>query len=170
FDTELSAIRKAFPQVNDIAARPEYDLRTVVVAVRAGTALEANWNKGEPVTGEEALDALSREFAPEEIKPLGSPVETMPAYFTVRFGQSLNMVKLAERLKAASGNITAASADFTSGDGSDITRSGDGSRRYVFSRGSGDCPSGCIRRHLYDFAVSPGGEVTLTREEDGPTD
>ncbi len=171
FDADLSAVRRTFPQVGDITALSEYGLRTVVVAVRAGTAWEDNWRRGEPTTGEPALDALLAEFAPEQIRALGGAIETMPAYFTVRFGQSLNMVKLAERLKAASANITAANPDYAAGDGNNIVRvantPGDGSRRYVFSRGSGDCPAGCIDRYSYAFAVSANGEtVTLLREYD----
>jgi hypothetical protein len=174
FDSEMAVIRRTFPQVNDIAARPDYDLRTVVVAVRAGTSWESNWNRGNATTGEAALDGLLNEFAPEAIQLLGSPVETMPAYYTLRFGQSLNMVKLAERLNAASPNIIAADPNYIAGDGNNITTAngaGDGRRRYVFSRGSGDCPAGCINRYSYEFAVAPGAATaTLIKESDGQTE
>ncbi|MBC8138339.1 MAG: hypothetical protein H8F28_20875 [Fibrella sp.] len=170
FDAELSVVRRSFPQVNDITALSEYDLRTVLVAVQFGTSWIPNWETGNVTTGEEALDNLLREFAPEEIQSLGNPIKSRPAYFQLRFGQSLNMVKLAERLKAASLNVVVADPNYTAGDGNNIKRmsgSGGGSHRYVFSRGSGDCPAGCINRYAYEFAMSQDGKTaTLIKEED----
>ncbi|HEX4896788.1 MAG TPA: hypothetical protein VFV53_00355 [Candidatus Limnocylindrales bacterium] len=34
--------------------------------------------------------------------------------------------------------------------------------------GWGDCPSGCINSHVWDFEVSPDGEVTLLGESGDP--
>ena len=34
--------------------------------------------------------------------------------------------------------------------------------------GWGDCPSGCIEKHFWDFAVAPDGTVTLKGERGDP--
>ena len=166
-DADLQTIRTAFPQVAGISARSPYDLHTVVVAVPSSAPFVRNWLAGNAATGEPALDALLTEFAPEGIQSLGVPVEGGTAYFTLRFAQSLNMVKLAERLRGASVTITAADPNYLVGGGNDILRDkATGNREYVFSRGSGDCLAGCINRHSFVFGVSESGAASLLREED----
>jgi hypothetical protein len=44
----------------------------------------------------------------------------------------------------------------------------EGGYQVTFTIGWGDCPAGCINRHVWTFAVSPGGEVALIGEEGPP--
>ncbi len=165
YDNDLSVIRATYPTVRNIEARPDYDLRTVVAVVRAGTTVAKSWSTNEIVTGEPALDTLLTEFAPESIEQLGATTESGSAYFTLKFGQSLNMVKLAERLRGSSANIVASDPNYTAGDGDNIVSSI--AHQYVFSRGSGDCPAGCINRHTWQFTISDDGKsATLVKESD----
>ena len=158
-DADLSLIYTTSPDVADITAFPQHDLRSVVVSVRGDSPWLSRWTAGNATTGEPTIDALLTEFAPESIVPLGAFDGTSAAYFTVRFGQSLNVVKLAERLKNASPNIVAADPNYTAGDGNNIKRVAGMSRRYEFSRGSGDCPAGCINRDTWYFDVSADGKT-----------
>ena len=165
-DADLAVVRGTFPYVAEITAFPQHDLRSVLVAVRGDAPWLNNWTAGNPTTGEAMLDALLTEFAPETITSLGTFDGASAAYFTVRFGQSLNMVKLAERLRNVSANIVAADPNGTVGDGDNIKRlAGSPNRRYEWSRGSGDCPAGCINRDTWYFDVSADGRtVTLVSE------
>ncbi|MBC8141082.1 MAG: hypothetical protein H7Y38_06540 [Armatimonadetes bacterium] len=164
-DVDLAAIRRAYPQVATIEARPEYDLRTVLVAIPPTAPFLQNWLRGETATGDAGIDALLTEFAPESVESVGSPIEGGTYYFTLKFGQSLNMVKLAERLRAASAVIVAADPNRFAGDGDDIVRDdAAGKKRYIWSRGSGDCPAGCINRYSYTFEIAADGTVILVRE------
>ena len=170
-DVDLAAIRRAYPQVANIEARPEYDLHTVLVAVSPTASFLRNWLAGNAATGEAALDAVLTEFVPEKIEAVGTPAEGGTYYFMFRFGQSLNMVKLAERLRGISSTIVAADPNYIAGGGDNIIRGGAaGNSEYVFSRGSGDCPAGCINRHSFVFDIAEGGAVTLVREEDNTPD
>lgn len=164
-EADMAAIRKAYPQVATIEARPNYDLRTVLVAVSPTAPFLKHWLNDNVATGDAGIDALLTEFAPESVKPVGSPMEGGTHYFALKFEQSLNMAKLAGRLNSASPAIVAADPNYTAGDGDDIRRGGDtGKSQYIWSRRSGDCPAGCINRYSYTFEIAGDGAVTLVRE------
>lgn len=170
YDADLAVIRATFPQVKDIQARSDYDAHTIVVAVLPNAPWLSKWTAGNVTTGEAALDALLTEFAPDSVLPIGSAAPAAPAYFTLHFGQSLNMVKLAERVQAASTSISAATPNYTVGASENIKNPKDVNstrHRYLFSRGSGDCQAGCTKWHMWTFNVSDDGkQAALTEEYD----
>jgi hypothetical protein len=43
-----------------------------------------------------------------------------------------------------------------------------GGYRVTITIGWGDCPSGCINEHVWDFEVSAAGQVTLLGESGDP--
>lgn len=67
---------------------------------------------------------------------------------------------LAEEYAGLEG-VRHASANLVGGDGSDIISTQVG--YYTFKHGYGDCPSGCMNNHFWDFHVD-GGAVTLLNE------
>jgi hypothetical protein len=47
-------------------------------------------------------------------------------------------------------------------------RAVDGGYQVTFTVGWGDCPAGCINKHVWTFAVAPDGRVGLIGEEGEP--
>jgi hypothetical protein len=50
----------------------------------------------------------------------------------------------------------------------EATALADGGYQVTITIGWGDCPSGCINEHVWDFEVSADGEVTLLGESGDP--
>jgi hypothetical protein len=137
-----------------IHARAALSPVRLLVAVDPEAAWAGAWRAGATETGDAAVDALldrynlslSRYIEGLDLAVLNSPV-------------ALNTVALAGRFAGLDG-VRYAEPDGLAGDGDDITavRSDDG---WVldFSRGSGDCPAGCIERTFWTFEVDDDGDV-----------
>lgn len=171
YEADLSLIRREFPETADIQTFPRYDLRSVIVTLSPGASWARGWTTENMATGEPVLDALLQEYSLEKIERIGDFDRSTTDFFVLRFAQSLNTNPLAERIHAASGEIATASINGIGGDGNNIVRKtpdqSDGSRRYIFRRGSGDCPSGCIERTTWEYAVSQDGKTATLIEHTG---
>ncbi|PAP78258.1 hypothetical protein [Rubrivirga marina] len=133
-----------------IRARAALSPVRLLVAVDPEAAWTGAWRAGATETGDAAVDALldryglslSRYLDGLDLAVLHSPT-------------ALNTVALAGRFAAVDG-VRYAEPDGLAGDGDDISavRTDDG---WVldFSRGSGDCPAGCIERTYWTFEVEP---------------
>lgn len=172
YEADLSLIRREFPETADIQTFPRYDLRSVIVTVSPDASWARGWTTENMATGEPALDALLQEYSLEKIERIGDFDRSTTVFFVLRFAQSLNTNPLTERIRAASGKIAIAEINGTFGDGNNIVRrtpdQNDGSRHYIFSRGSGDCPAGCTERTSWEYAVSQDGKtVRLVQQVNG---
>lgn len=165
FDADLRKIRSQVPAVNDVRARLEYDPRTLIVSVDASTPWRAAWNGGAVLTGDTAVDALLRQYNAVSVKPLVTGVggET---FYTITFDQPLNIVNLKDAIKAASTHFVTAETNGIVGGGDNIVFAtvGDG-KKYTFSRGSGDCPAGCINNHFWDVTIAKNGTVSVQERD-----
>lgn len=169
FDADLKRIRERYPQVKDIHAFGDASLTGALVVVKPGAPWRATWRGGSSVTtGEAALDALLTEFRAERAVFLADFNDGGEVYL-LEFAQPLNIRALAPRLKSASPNIASAEVDGVVGDGNRITYEslpGGGGKKYVFSRGWGDCLAGCINRHYWEFTIAPSGSITMQERGD----
>lgn len=88
-----------------------------------------------------------------------SNMSTGELFITLRSAAALNMDALAPKFLAAPG-VRGAAPDHGCCDGDDIDGSIDEARVLLdYSVGYGDCPSGCIGRRAYHFAVNADGTV-----------
>jgi hypothetical protein len=173
YDRDLAAIRRAFPEVEGIQAFPRQDLKSVIVTLSPDAPWARGWTTENLLTGEAALDDLLRQYSLEKIERIGDFERGGPIFFVLRFAQSLNTPPLTERIKAASAKIATANPNGIVGDGDNIIRTPTaapaGSRRYILSRGSGDCPAGCTERTSWEFTVSPDGNTATFVQKVGGT-
>lgn len=108
-------------------------------------------------TGEPAVDDLLQRYS----LSVGS-MHTMSQgdiLLTLGPAQPLNIAALAPLFSAITG-VRSSSPNGAVGDGNDIRGSrAESDIRLDYSVGSGDCPSGCISRRSYRFAVDSTGKV-----------
>jgi hypothetical protein len=101
------------------------------------------------------LDALNQQYGPVHIDA-SSFIKT----FSLDFDRPYNPPALASLYAGATG-VQYVSQDFVVGDPStDIASATLG--RYVYTQGWGDCLSGCMQHHYWEFQVT-GGTATLLR-------
>ncbi|MBN1886049.1 MAG: hypothetical protein JW876_11075 [Candidatus Krumholzibacteriota bacterium] len=99
-----------------------------------------------------AWDALNDEFDLEEM----DTHIIRYGWCSLRFGGFLHPVPLGERYAALPGIVTAGPNGIC-GDGSNVfPRTIEGGRSYLYYRGSGDCPSGCIHKEYWYVRVIDG--------------
>lgn len=140
-DAELALIRAQLPQLGGIHVHPAWVPGEVIVlptdeamaAIQAGT-----------FTG---FDDLFAEYPLAEMRLL------IDTYLVLEFVEPLHPVNLAALIGAIDGVIWA-EPNGVGGDGDDITIEALG--WYVFKRGWGDCPAGCINNHYWDVRVQDG--------------
>jgi hypothetical protein len=161
FDRDLQTIRTRYPVLTDVHARSDYVRTDLLVAVSNNASWLANWKSGNPQTGEAGLDSLLHEFDFDAVRE-----ELLTAadrtWFRVTFGQPLSMDRLAAQLRTASPNIPAVQPNAFAGDGDNIVASSSSVGRVLtFSKGWGDCPSGCIHRHSWEVTIAPSGALSV---------
>ena len=148
--------------VDGIRARPDYLPHDVLIAPAVSAAWTEAWRRGETATGYAPVDSLVRQY--------GLTLADYYEYPTVkrallRTAAPVNTVALARTFERVPG-LDSAGPNGLGGDGDDIeaTRRS-GGWRFDFSRGSGDCPSGCIQRTYWTFQTA-GDDVEYlgTRE------
>jgi hypothetical protein len=156
-DADLSRIRKEFPQVAAIHARPDYVDREILVGVfSGGSPLAQQWfNQGLPSTQGPLRDVLTT-YGAQDLQYQGL------ADFLITFSDPVNIPAVAKLMLAASSDIRYAEPNGIIGDGDRIILTIDvDSRSYAFSHGWGDCIGGCISRHTWTFNMV-NGKWTLT--------
>lgn len=139
---DLKAIRQAYPVVEGVHQNPYWPLGRVWARMTPKQFAQINASELGPVTAEYHHDDL----------------------YVVSFALRYNPMALIPLLQSRFG-VVDSSPSYYAGSG-DIIGADPSNRRYTFSQGSGDCQSGCIDRHNWDFSVSSTGLVTLLREYD----
>jgi hypothetical protein len=159
FDNDLTRIRKQYPQLADIHAVSEAPAEDIILTVVRGSPLWANWEKGLLATGESELDQVLSTYGVAGVRCSNPNPKNK---FVVAFDASLNIRGLVSLFQSASNNILIAEPNTFFGDGNKITfEQGINQKKYVFSQGWGDCPSGCIGRHLWTVTIASDGSLTL---------
>lgn len=139
---DLKAIRQAYPVVEGVHQNPYWQLGMVSAKITSKQITQINASELGPVT---VFPSFSE-------------------WHAVLFALRYNPTALIPLLKSRFGVVDiepsgfAGSGDFIGADPSNHI--------YTFSQGSGDCMSGCIYRHNWEFSVSSAGLVTLLREYD----
>ena len=133
-------------RVAGIGTFPRYVLRDLLVAPTPGAAWAEAWSRVETQTGYAPVDALTERYG-----------LTLNSYqygtALLRAEAPLNPVALASQF-AGIPDLRYATPNGVGGDGDDIRASRDGRALVLaFSRGSGDCPAGCIERTTWTFRV-----------------
>lgn len=161
------------PKVQEIAAlsppihaRNPEDPREILVFVDTTAGWIDAWRTGMVRTGEPAIDQLIDRFnfTLEEYDELAAALPTGRA--TLRTDRPINgfaVGRLFEQVaavdKACPNRVT---------DGSDIRMLLFSDHiRFTFELGFGDCPSGCLNYHRWNFGVSRSGSVSFLGESGG---
>jgi hypothetical protein len=148
---DFTAIRQAYPDMNEIHHLPRWLLGELIVGFT-----EEAWE--EIQNGEyHGFDELSREYGTVEMRAIFS------TYMLLEFEERYNPEYLAPLYAAAEG-VTSAEPNHLIGDGSHIQAS---MPDYTFNFAWGDCLSGCISHHYWEFTVIDGS-VTLDSQYGDP--
>jgi hypothetical protein len=137
---DLAAIRKAFPAVANVHHQPHYG-PNIIICQKFTKEMSTKLNASEfgPIK-EERLKILDIQF--------------------ITFKKPYNMPALIKVLKKK-GLVTGCEVNGTFGRSASITVGADNT--YIFYKGSGDCPAGCINKHFWTFKVD-ADNVTLVKE------
>ena len=116
---------------------------------------------GAPASGNTHVDELLGRFG---LAPASSNFNLL----VLRAGQPLNMAAVAVQFDGIPGVLSAAPNGLF-GDGNDVRASTAPSGwRLEYSVGFGDCPAGCLGRHVWTFLVTPDGSVTFQGSSGAP--
>jgi hypothetical protein len=137
---DLAAIRKAFPAVANVHHQPHYAVGHIIC---------------HKLTKEMSDKLNASEFGPIKERTIGTL-----DYEVITFENPYNMPALIKVL-AEKGLATGCSVDRMIGGSASITVGADNT--YIFYKGSGDCPAGCINKHYWTFKVDEDN-VTLVKE------
>ncbi len=150
-DTELKAIRAAYPPAANIGAMPSWVLQKLSIGFDA-----TGWNAVKAGTYT-AWDALNKTYGVTEIDTssldlIGAAVLTFAGRYNIPL-LSGEYAKLPD--------VRYASPDGILGDGNDVCLSIDGGNHFfIFDAGSGDCPAGCIQHIYWGYRVTLDGSIT----------
>lgn len=132
---------------------PYISLYLLVIGIDTSYSWTKQWENGFTITGNDTIDSLLIEYELE----LGRHSIYQTAI--LKANKPLNMKALGKMFERISG-IRYAEPDGFVGSGNDIEANLESSCiRYIFSIGWGDCLSGCIHRHFWEYTVSSVGEV-----------
>jgi hypothetical protein len=114
-------------------------------------------SRGEIPTGDPDVDAILARY---DLSFTGAHILYQgDVLITLESAEAVNIAALAPLFRGFAG-VKYSEPDAMGGDGNDIEGAVDGSRVVLaYSVGTGDCPSGCIHRRYYRFAVEPDGMV-----------
>lgn len=141
-DAELSLIRAQIAQVADIHVFPDWAPGELMVRMTSEALAEL---QAGTFTGFDELFAL---YPVADLHFF-----TIIPWVLITFEDPLHPVNLAPLFLAVDG-VTYTEANYTGGDGDDITIQALGS--YVFKHGWGDCPSGCTFNHYWQVEINDG--------------
>ena len=149
--------------VEGIRTFPAVPANEIYVSTDTSVAWTAAWARGEARTGYDPVDDLvsDRGFSLAQF-------HQARWYDTAVLvsDDALNTVALTRQLDALP-DVRFAGPNGWGGDGNDIEAAREGSGwRLDFSRGSGDCPAGCIQRTYWTFRVGADGAVAYLGTRD----
>ena len=174
-DADLEQIRARFPQLQEVHAWPDNPMTELSITLDLDAPWLETWKSEQLTTGDAAVDGLLQEFGALTIRDYIGPRQYRSErfiqwleekrhyrYFYLTFAHPFNLRPLAERIQAASRYFHGVGGGGNAGDGDRITFEQIGaSKRYTFSHGWGDCPSGCIHRHSWEVTLLPDGDLRL---------
>jgi len=138
------------------------DPREIIVYVNANTPWIAGWKKGESTTGNEKADKLIDQFnfSLADYTELNSEILA-----TLRSNHAINGSAVGHLFEEIN-NVLYAGPDYIIGDGNHIqVLFFDDHLQFNFEYGFGDCPSGCINKHIWKFNVFQNGKVKFIGEQ-----
>lgn len=149
-----------------VHARTPANPREILVYADTTVSWIDSWRNGHTETGNEELDGLIEQFDFTLVE-YSELANVLPgAMATLRSNRAINVYAVG-RLFEKLNHIESAGPDGIT-DGSDIeVLFFDNYLRFTFELGFGDCPSGCINRHLWHFKVNRDGSVEYESEK-GP--
>ncbi len=147
-----------------IQARSQFARGEIIISVDTTEAdwLD-NWRNGLLETGVEQIDQLITTYE-MDLKSF-SELHSMPwAMAVLKTNQQINPLPFAEQFTDIP-SISGAELNFMVGDGNTIKVNVEsGAIFYRFEYAWGDCPSGCINRHFWEFSVDENGDVQFIDE------
>jgi len=151
----------------NVHARTPVEPREIIVSVDTTAPWIEAWRNETTETDDEEVDALLEEFSfiLTEYNELESTLPTAMA--TLRSDSAINGYAVGAHFEELN-YIESAGPDGVT-DGSDIgVLFFDDHLLFTFDYGFGDCPSGCINRHIWYFRVFMDGSVEFVEEEGDP--
>lgn len=141
--------------------------RRLYLSIKDGQEWTKAWINGILHTGNKKVDQLVEKYN-YKIKEVYQ-YQTIPSIGVVLHSEKpLNQFAVADHFKTIKG-IRGAGPGFSAGDGNNIKFSmGENRIKFIFSKGWGDCPSGCIARHFWSFKVFSDGTVKFVKEWGAP--
>ncbi|OXA55770.1 uncharacterized protein LOC110848703 [Folsomia candida] len=146
----LRAIRKFYPQMERIQHRPKWIPGELLLAADASAVQKLNSSRYGPVKTAEKVTGE----------------EDSSSTFHVIFDKPYHPARLVERVQSELA-IQEVEGNLIFGDGNDITYhpTAPTYATYTFKMGWGDCSSGCIYKHFWEFSVAPSEETVTVKLE-----
>ncbi|MEM6270337.1 MAG: hypothetical protein AAF998_12920 [Bacteroidota bacterium] len=132
-------------------------LKEISVVLENDAEFKSQWANGSTMTANLYLNQLMSRY---RLKIQNYREGALGPSLTLVSPTYINTVQLAFILEKIDG-IKFAQAEGIAGDGDDVTWGSDSKNAMAlkFSKGEGDCPSGCIHRKWWVFYVDAGGEM-----------
>ena len=147
-------------EITSIHTFPHYNTHEIIVAVDTTVGWTEAWQAGERLTGQSDVDALLEAY------DLSVEYKAGPSHALVRSETPINPVAMSQQFEGIAG-VEYAEQNGYGGDGNDIEATVDEtSVLLTYSRGSGDCPSGCIHRATWTYRVDEDGSVDFVGHEE----
>ncbi len=160
-----SAARDSVVEIFRIHTFPRLALREILVGIDPGAGWTSAWRAGESLTGNPAADSLVVSFGLEVARVYSF---SSGQYVLLRAARPVNTPALARRLAELEGVISA-DPNGAGGDGNDIRAELAKDGWFLdYSAAYGDCPAGCIHRHIWRFHADVRGTVRFIGSRGDP--
>lgn len=142
---------------------PSRSLNGLILGIDSTYAWTQEWMAGNTLTGNPDIDNLINTYNISLAN-----VGIFGNWAVLQSANSLNTVALSNAFAMIDG-VNFAQPDGFAGDGNDIEMLEYGAEiRLQYSRGWGDCPSGCISRHYWEFRIDEDCEVEFLGSSGDP--
>lgn len=166
YNAHSLAARDSVVSMYEIHAFPYPELHSLIVAVDTTEEWVRSWKEGRRFTGNATIDDLMEKYRLDLDRYYTWPSSHDLA--VLETPDPVNILALAPLFEPVSGVIYAEPNGMCC-DGNDITAGiGNEHVSYEFSLGWGDCPAGCIARHIWKFSVGYNGKVEFTGSSGTP--
>jgi len=146
----LKSIRKIFPDMERVVHRPKFIPGELILA---------------PITSLEEQEAIVHKINGSRYGPVVLDIKKDSkdrATYHLVFTKPFHPTRLVERM-ASELSVENVEENFVTGEGDEISYHATAPTyyTYVFKKGWGDCASGCVNKHYWQYTVAPS-EETLT--------
>lgn len=142
--------------LHDIRVRHPWHPQQLLLVMNADAEPLATENPRR--TGHEGLDELHRNYPVSKIEKMNDTT------YLIHYERLMNIPLMAEEYRKLDG-VATAEPDYTIGGGDNIAVEPVGDRwKVTFVKGWGDCPSGCIYKHYWEFNYTNDIEMMGFRE------